>query len=117
MEVLGPEYADSRKPPFEGMVLTVVGFEPRYVNQVVVQQPCGCQGLLPTGGREGSSAKGRAGRQTGSLTSRIASEPSEQAARSKKSAQCHRETRQGAARIVGATRPETAALEGFCCHT
>jgi hypothetical protein len=46
VELLGPEYADS-KPPFEGMVLKVVGFKPRYVNQVVVQQPCGCQGLLP----------------------------------------------------------------------
>jgi hypothetical protein len=34
------------KSPFEGMVLKVVGFKPCYVNQVVVQQPCGCQGLL-----------------------------------------------------------------------
>jgi hypothetical protein len=47
VELWGAEYADSRKPPFEGMVLQVVDFKPRYVNQIVVQQPNGCQSLLP----------------------------------------------------------------------
>jgi hypothetical protein len=32
---------DGRKPPFEGEMMTVVGFKPRYVNQVVVRDPNG----------------------------------------------------------------------------
>lgn len=36
-----------RKPPFEGQVLTVVGFEPKYKNNVVVQDANGTESLLP----------------------------------------------------------------------
>ena len=45
--VFGPEYANARKPPFEEQVLTVVGFQPRYVNNVVVQESNGRRSLLP----------------------------------------------------------------------
>src|SRR4029077_9855853 len=45
--VLGPEYANTRKPPYEEQVLTVVGFQPRYVNNVVVQESNGRRSLLP----------------------------------------------------------------------
>jgi hypothetical protein len=45
-EILGAEYANTRKPTFEGQVLTVVGFKPRYVNQVVVQDSNGHECLL-----------------------------------------------------------------------
>jgi hypothetical protein len=48
-EFLGPDYPDNRKPSFEGQPLTVVDFKPRYVNQVVVEDPSGCQSLLPLG--------------------------------------------------------------------
>lgn len=47
VEILGEAYANSRKPPYEGTILTVVGFRPRYVNQVIVEEPSGCQSLLP----------------------------------------------------------------------
>src|SRR5580765_4189199 len=47
VEILGPECANSRKPPFEGQILTIVGFMPRYVNDVVVQTIDGIQSLLP----------------------------------------------------------------------
>ena len=47
VEILGEAYANSRKPPFEGTILKVVGFRPRYVNQVVVEESSGCQSLLP----------------------------------------------------------------------
>jgi len=46
-EIMGPEYADARQPPFEEQLLKVVGFKPRYVNQIVVQGPSGTQSLLP----------------------------------------------------------------------
>jgi hypothetical protein len=36
-----------RKPPFEGQVLTVVGFEPKYKNNVVVQDVNGTESLMP----------------------------------------------------------------------
>ena len=36
VDILGPQ---SAKPYFEGQVLTVVGFKPRYKNKVVVQLP------------------------------------------------------------------------------
>ena len=36
-----------RKPPFEGQVLTVVGFEPKYKNDVVVQDVNGKESLMP----------------------------------------------------------------------
>jgi len=47
VEMFGPEFANIRKLPFEGQMLTVVGFKPRYVNQVVVQDQHGYQCLLP----------------------------------------------------------------------
>ena len=45
-EVLGGPFR-GRKPPFEGEVVTVVGFEPRYKNQVVVRDVRGEESLLP----------------------------------------------------------------------
>jgi hypothetical protein len=36
-----------RKPPFEGQVLTVVGFEPRYKNNVVLREVNGRECLMP----------------------------------------------------------------------
>ena len=47
VEILGPAYADSRKPPFEGDVLTVVGFKPRYINNIVVRDSKGNVSLMP----------------------------------------------------------------------
>src|SRR3974390_2041430 len=44
-EILGPEYR-GRIPPYEGQVLTFVGFRPRYVNQIVVQDPSGDESLM-----------------------------------------------------------------------
>jgi hypothetical protein len=35
------------KPPFEGQVLTVVGFVPRYKNNVVLQDAKGYEILMP----------------------------------------------------------------------
>jgi hypothetical protein len=46
-QLLGPECVCRRKPPFEGQVLTVVGFRPRYVNQVVLRDPHDVEMLLP----------------------------------------------------------------------
>jgi hypothetical protein len=46
-EILGAECANSRKPPFEDRVLTVVGFKPAYENNVVVQDPNGGRSLMP----------------------------------------------------------------------
>jgi hypothetical protein len=45
--ILGAECASSRKPPFEDQVLTVVGFEPAYKNNVVIQDPNGSRSLMP----------------------------------------------------------------------
>jgi hypothetical protein len=36
-----------RKPPFEGQVLTVVGFVPRYKNNVVLREANGEECLMP----------------------------------------------------------------------
>jgi hypothetical protein len=47
VEILGPQYHEGFKPPFEGQVLTVVGFKPRLVNNVVVRDANGYEGLLP----------------------------------------------------------------------
>lgn len=44
-EIFGEQF-HGRKPPFEGQVLTVVGFEPRYKNNVVVQDVNGNESLL-----------------------------------------------------------------------
>jgi hypothetical protein len=46
-EVLGPEYANDRKPPYDGQVLTIVGFRPRLKNNVVVRDPKGNVSLMP----------------------------------------------------------------------
>jgi hypothetical protein len=46
-EMFGVACGNSRNSPFEGMLLKVVNFRPRYVNQVVVEDPSGCQSLLP----------------------------------------------------------------------
>ena len=40
-EIFGDDFANARKPPFEGQVLTVVAFKPRYVNQIVAQDQYG----------------------------------------------------------------------------
>ena len=45
-EILGEQF-HGRKPPFEGQVITVVGFEPRYKNNVVVRDVNGNESLLP----------------------------------------------------------------------
>jgi hypothetical protein len=45
LDIFGRDYAEVDWP-FEGQLLTVVGFKPRNVNQVVVQAPCGCQSLI-----------------------------------------------------------------------
>jgi hypothetical protein len=45
--ILGAECASFRKPPFEGQFLTVVGFEPAYKNNVVIQDPNGSRSLMP----------------------------------------------------------------------
>jgi hypothetical protein len=47
VELLGPQYNSRRKPPFEGQVLTVVGFEPRLKNNVVVRDENGYDSLMP----------------------------------------------------------------------
>ena len=44
-EILGEQF-HGRNPPFEGQVLTVVGFEPRYKNNVVLQDVNGNESLL-----------------------------------------------------------------------
>jgi hypothetical protein len=44
--MLGPDYL-GRKPHFEGQTLTVIGFKPRYVNSVMVQDSSGMISLLP----------------------------------------------------------------------
>lgn len=46
-EIFGSNYAASRRPPHENQVLTVVGFEPTYKNNVVLQDPSGGHMLLP----------------------------------------------------------------------
>lgn len=46
-EILGPEYANDRKPPYEGQELTVVGFRPRLKNNVIVRDTSGNCSLMP----------------------------------------------------------------------
>ena len=46
VEIPGADHANSFEPPFEGQMLTVVGFKLRYVNQVVVQHANGYECLL-----------------------------------------------------------------------
>jgi hypothetical protein len=47
-DILGERFS-GRKPPFEGQVLTVVWFEPKYKNNVVVQDVNGTESLMPLG--------------------------------------------------------------------
>jgi hypothetical protein len=47
VEILGPQYHEGFKPPFEGHVLTVVGFKPRLKNNVVVRDENGYDSLMP----------------------------------------------------------------------
>ena len=47
VEILGPAYADCRKPPYEGDVLTVVGFRPRNKNNIIVRDSEGYVSLMP----------------------------------------------------------------------
>ena len=47
VEILGPEYASLRKPPYEGQALTVVGFRPHLKNNVVVRDRKGNVSLMP----------------------------------------------------------------------
>lgn len=46
-EVFGSAYS-GRKPPFEEKMLTVVGFRPRYRNNVIVRDPDGVEFLVPS---------------------------------------------------------------------
>jgi hypothetical protein len=46
-DLLGSDYAGKR-PPYEGQVLTVVGFQPRLVNNVIVCDPKGNLSLMPS---------------------------------------------------------------------
>jgi hypothetical protein len=46
-EILGLEYASVRKPPYEGQLLTIVGFRPRLKNNVVVRHAAGDYSLMP----------------------------------------------------------------------
>jgi hypothetical protein len=45
-EILG-EHFNGRKPPYEGQVLTVVGFEPKNKNNVVVRDANANESLMP----------------------------------------------------------------------
>ena len=47
VEILGPEYASLRKPPYEGQALTVVGFRLHLKNNVVVRDPNGNVSVMP----------------------------------------------------------------------
>jgi hypothetical protein len=47
VEILGPQYHRGSKPPFEGQVVTVVGFKPRLKNNVVVRDANGYEFLMP----------------------------------------------------------------------
>lgn len=47
VEILGPQYVNTFER-YEGRVLTVVGFERRLKNNIVVRDAtCGCQSLMP----------------------------------------------------------------------
>jgi len=45
--LLGPDYA-GKKPRYEGQMLTVIGFQPRLVNNVIVRDPEGRLSLMPS---------------------------------------------------------------------
>ena len=45
-EILGGHFS-GRKPPFEGRVLTIVGFKPKYKNNVLLQDVDGKELLMP----------------------------------------------------------------------
>jgi hypothetical protein len=44
--IFGPEYANTHRQPFDGTIMTVVEFKPRYVNQVLAQDSNGYQCLM-----------------------------------------------------------------------
>ena len=46
-DLLGPDYA-SKKPRYEGQLLTVIGFQPWLVNNVIVRDPEGRLSLMPS---------------------------------------------------------------------
>jgi hypothetical protein len=46
-EILGTEYENAQMPLYEGQVLMIVGFKPRLINNVVVQEPNGRYSLMP----------------------------------------------------------------------
>lgn len=45
-DVLGDDYSGNL-PPYEGQILTIVGFQPRYKNNVVVRDENGSESLMP----------------------------------------------------------------------
>lgn len=45
-EILGSQYG-GKMPPYEGQVLTVVGFKPRLKNNIVVRNSNGYEFLMP----------------------------------------------------------------------
>ena len=45
-EILGSQYC-GKMPPYEGQVLTVVGFKPRLKNNIVVRNSNGYEFLMP----------------------------------------------------------------------
>jgi hypothetical protein len=45
-EIFG-EHFGGRRPPYEGQVLTVAGFKPRYKNNVAVRDANGKESLMP----------------------------------------------------------------------
>ncbi len=46
VDILGHNFS-GRKPPYEEQVLTVVGFKPKYKNNVVVRDASGQESLMP----------------------------------------------------------------------
>jgi hypothetical protein len=46
-EILWDKVGERFRPPFEGQVVSVVGFKPRYVNSVVVRTADGAEFLMP----------------------------------------------------------------------
>jgi len=48
VDILGTEPGpNTKKAPFEGQIVTVIGFRPRYVNQILAQAASGSKILLP----------------------------------------------------------------------
>lgn len=47
VDVLGSEYAELKRPPYDGQIVTVVGFRPRLVNSVLVRYGKGDISVMP----------------------------------------------------------------------